>query len=90
MSKSILVAFLLALIVTACGEGSCKAYTDRVNEQQDNACGHYLTNAQIIEETKLCNEAGLDAESLHCGDDHQTVIVQCKPRVQNAVQESAE
>lgn len=82
MNKSILLAFALAMALTACGDG-CKAYKDRVQQQEaqeDNSCKQFMTNAQIIDETKTCNDAGLDAEALHCGDDHQTVLVQCKPR----------
>ena len=82
MNKNILLAVALAVVITACGD-SCKSYSDRVQEQADDSCKHFMTNAQIIEETKTCNDAGLDAESLHCGDDHQTVIVQCKPRTQS-------
>lgn len=86
MSKSILLAVALAVLVTACGDG-CKSNSGQVQEQKqdkDDACGHPMTNAQIIEETKTCYDAGLDAEPLHCGDDYQTVIVQCKPRTQGS------
>ena len=88
MSKSILLAIALVAVITACGDG-CKSNSDRVQEQKqekDDACGHPMSNAQIIEETKTCYNAGLDAEPLHCGDDYQTVIVQCKPRTQSATE----
>lgn len=85
MSKSILVAVALAVVITACGD-SCKAYTDKVESQQDTACGNYMNNTQIIEETKNCYDAGLDAEPLHCGDDFKTTSIQCKPRTQGSVE----
>lgn len=43
-----------------------------------------LTNDQIIIETNKCSAAGLDAEALHCGEDYQITIVQCKPKATEA------
>ena len=53
-------------------------------QEKDTPCGNYLTNDEIIATTKQCEDSGLDAEALHCGDNHQTVTVQCKPRAQGA------
>lgn len=79
MNKNILLAFALALTLAACGDG-CKAYTDKVNAKTDTPCGvNYMTNEQIIAETKLCEDAGLTASALHCGDDYTTTSIQCEP-----------
>lgn len=74
--KYITLVGVFSLLV-ACGE--CNAPAQKV-ETKDPQCSHFMTNDEIIAETTKCNSAGLDAQDLHCGDDHQTVIVQCKPR----------
>jgi hypothetical protein len=61
-----LLCVILALLVTAC--------------ECDGNSRDPMTNEQIIEQTKMCNEAGLDAETLHAGLSDQTTHVQCKPR----------
>lgn len=78
------VVFSVALFLTACGE--------KVVPQppQPGTCGNYMTNTEIIAETKLCNGEGLDAVALHCGNDQQTVIIECRPRTLPATQESGE
>ena len=65
----------IAITLVACGEKPAE-------EQQtiDPSCAHIMTNDEIIAETNKCNSAGLDAMALHCGDDHQTVIIECRPR----------
>lgn len=66
----------IASLLVACGtKPSPEAYNE-----QNNSCGNFLTNDEIIATTQKCNQAGLDAVSLHCGDDYQTVIVECRPR----------
>lgn len=39
-----------------------------------------LTNDQIILETTKCTAAGLGAEALHCGDNYDTMEIQCTPK----------
>jgi hypothetical protein len=39
-----------------------------------------LTNDQIIVETNKCSAGGLDAEALHCGENADTITIQCKPK----------
>lgn len=84
MSKSILIALVLALTVTGCDCGKKKQQTQPA-VTTDTPCGNYMTNEQIIEETRKCEDAGLDAQALHCGnEDHKTTSIQCEPRAKGA------
>lgn len=88
MNKQILLALALAVTLTACGD-SCKAYTDKVKATTDTPCGvNHMTNDEIIAETKLCEDAGLTASALHCGDDHKTTSIQCEPILRGKQDES--
>lgn len=79
MNKNILLAVALTLTLAAC---DCdKKKTVAVDTPTtDTPCGvNYMTNEQIIAETKLCEDAGLTASALHCGDDYKTTSIQCEP-----------
>jgi hypothetical protein len=69
----------IASVLIACAEKPAPPATE--HETVDPSCARIMTNDEIITETNKCNQAGLDAEALHCGDDMQTVIIQCKPRL---------
>ena len=81
MNKSVILAFVLALVLSSCGECS----KGKVKDNKDTPCGNYMTNEQIITETKVCEDAGLSASALHCGNDHTTTRIQCEPLPTNTV-----
>jgi hypothetical protein len=66
----------ITVTLIACGEKPVTV----PQGQSSSACGNFLSNDEIITTTKKCNSEGLDAVPLHCGDDYQTVIVECRPR----------
>lgn len=77
MNKHILLALALAVTLAAC---DCNKKKTVAQPAADTPCGvNYMTNEQIIAETKLCEDAGLTASALHCGDDYKTTSIQCEP-----------
>lgn len=79
MYKNILLAIVLSLTVTACDCKSEKQSIAPVEQKTDTPCGNYMTNEQIVDTINYCKSNGLESEPLHCGDNHQTVTIQCKP-----------
>lgn len=77
--KSKLLVLVLVLLV---GLSSCCKKPESPAQKVKSGCENdpVMTNAEIINETKVCESSGLDAEALHCGDDFKTTIIQCKPR----------
>lgn len=83
MNKSIIIAFLLAIVLAACNRAcpSAQAVVTAEPTESEPKCTHEvpLTNEEIIRDTKMCIDAGLGAQSYHCGDNPFTVYIECTP-----------
>ena len=74
-----IVKYLLILFLIA----GCAEKTESViKEESFSSCSNTpkMTNSEIIKETKFCDDSGLDAEGIMCGDDPLIIQIQCKPR----------
>lgn len=81
MQKTLIV--IMSLMLIACGEKPKPAEPPKQTVQtKPGPCNDpvYLTNDEIIDLTRKCESAGLDAQGMVCGDDGRFVTIQCKPR----------
>lgn len=86
--KPVIFAFLVAVLITACGEPSCvssgvasSVHSVEPKPAEEEGCTYTtpLTNEEIIRDTKYCTDAGLGAQAYHCGDNPFTVHIECTP-----------
>jgi hypothetical protein len=81
--KSVIILVLVSLMLICCGQKSVPPNAPSAfAEIVDVGCVNKpaLTNDEIIAETTKCNNAGLDAKNLHCGENDTTIIIECRPR----------
>ena len=94
MNKSIVLAFLLALAITACDK--CKSGKAKMvipasetfvdpseavaKPPADKGDCQVMTNEAIIAAIKLCTDNNMNANHFHCGDDARTTNIECRQK----------